>query len=62
LEKYTKFQTAIDKLKIKYTTSLLQQYLLKYIDEPDEALINIECMKKIGDSAIIDNGGEGMYN
>lgn len=62
LEKYTMFQAALDKLKIKYTTSLLQQYLLKYIDEPDEALTNVEFLKKISEASILDNGGEGLYS
>ena len=57
-----KFQTALNHLHIKYTTSILQQYLLHYIGNPEAALKNIEDMKRFHISSIIDAGAENMYN
>ena len=41
-------------LQIKVSTALLQQYLMQYMDQPDEALSNVEKMKKMFDSAKVD--------
>ena len=50
----SKFYNSCCALRIKMTTSLLQQYLLKYIDDVDGALKNIEEMKKMFDSSKVD--------
>ena len=51
-------------LDIKISISLLQQYLMKYLDKPDEAIKNIDELKKMYDSSHIskDSGETGLYN
>jgi SpoVK/Ycf46/Vps4 family AAA+-type ATPase len=44
-QKQAEFYTACVELKIKISTSLLQQYLMKYMDAQDGALSNVEEMK-----------------
>lgn len=48
------FYKACADLQIKISTALLQQYLMQYMDQPDEAISNIENMKKMFDSAKVD--------
>ena len=50
-EQATKFIQKCQSLPItNITTSLLQQYLMKYIDEPDKAIENIDELRTIYDS------------
>ena len=58
------FFTALKGLNIKVTVSLLQQYLLKYVDMPDEAIKNIEELKKMNESSIIEKSAEdtGLFS
>ena len=51
-------------LNIKITTSLLQQYLLKYIDNPQDAINNINEMKICFDASNVSKDAEktGLYN
>ena len=52
------------KLNIKITTALLQQYLMKYIDKPKEAIDNIEEMKRMFDTTNVskDADSTGLYS
>lgn len=52
--KIQEFYKACTTLQIKISTALLQQYLMQYIDMPDEAISNVEKMKKMFDCAKID--------
>jgi chaperone BCS1 len=49
--KIQEFYKACADLQIKICTALLQQYLMQYIDQPDEAISNVEKMKKMYDSS-----------
>lgn len=57
------FYNACHTLNIKITTALLQQYLMKYIDKPLEAIENVDEMKKMYDGANISKEAEntGLY-
>ena len=59
-----KFYDAVKGLKIKVTFSLVQQYLLKYLDNPLLAIENINEMKLIYNSSIVDKAAEdtGLYS
>ena len=59
-----KFYDAIKSLKIKVTFSLVQQYLLKYLDNPVLAIENINEMKLIYNSSVVDTAAEdtGLYS
>ena len=46
-EQVNRFYSECCKLSIKLTTSLLQQYLMKYLDEPEKAIENIDELKII---------------
>ena len=52
--KMQEFYKACAALQIKISTALLQQYLMQYFDAPDEAISNVEKMKKLFDSAKVD--------
>ena len=52
--KIQEFYKACATLQIKISTALLQQYLMQYIDQPVEAIANVEKMKKMFDSAKVD--------
>ena len=52
--KIQEFYKACTTIQIKICTALLQQYLMQYIDQPDDAISNIEKMKKMFDSAKVD--------
>lgn len=41
-------------MQIKISTALLQQYLMQYMDQPDEAISNVEQMKKMFGDAKVD--------
>jgi hypothetical protein len=58
------FYSACCNLNINITTALLQQYLMKYIDLPQDAIDNIEEMKQMYNSAITSKEAEetGLYN
>lgn len=58
------FYTAVKDLRIRITFSLLQQYLLKYLDNPTEAIENVESMKKMHDVSTIDKLAEdtGLFS
>ena len=57
------FYDACHKLNIKITTALLQQYLMKYIDNPVEAIKNIDEMKTMYDKTNVSKEAEetGLY-
>lgn len=61
---HTKFYDECCKLNIKITISLLQQYLIKYIDKPQQALENIEEMQKIYNASDVSTSAEtsGLYS
>ena len=50
--------------KIKFTTALLQQYLIKYIDKPREAIENLDEMKQMFTDADTSKDAEatGLYS
>lgn len=52
--KIQEFYKVCAALQIKISTALLQQYLMQYIDAPDEAISNVEKMKKMFDCAKVD--------
>ena len=59
------FYDKITDLNIKISTSLLQQYLLKYLDMPEEAIKNIDELKKMYESSKVASFEEperGLYN
>ena len=60
-----KFYDELVYLNIKVTTSLLQQYLLKYMKKPDEAIENLGELKKMFDVCNIsprEAGETGLYS
>lgn len=63
-EKLRDFYTACSELKIKISTSLLQQYLMKYMDLPDDALSNVDEMKTMFEKAKIDKEADetGLFS
>lgn len=59
------FYDKITDLDIKISTSLLQQYLLKYLDMPEEAIKNIDELKKMYEASKVASFEEperGLYN
>jgi len=62
--KAKEFYEAVRCLDIKVSISLLQQYLMKYLDTSDDAIKNIDELKKMYDSSHIskDAGETGLYN
>ena len=60
------FYDELSRFNINISASLLQQYLLKYIDEPniDKAIDNIDELKKMYDAAHVSKeaGETGLYN
>lgn len=63
--KINEFTQLYFELNIKTSTSSLQQYLLKYIGKPDEAIDNIDELKKMFDMANIGpkkTEETGLYN
>ena len=48
-EQVNRFYSECCSLNIKITTSLLQQYLMKYLDQPEKAIENIDELKTIYD-------------
>ena len=58
------FYGAVKDLHIRVTFSLLQQYLLKYVNSPAEAIDNIADMKKMYDASSIDKFAEdsGLFS
>ena len=75
-ENYESLPTSIDKialefydkitdLNIKISTSLLQQYLLKYLDMPEDAIKNVDELKKMYEAskvASFEEPEKGLYN
>jgi len=53
-DKIQEFHKACSGLQIKISTALLQQYLMQYLDMPDDAISNVEKMKTMFDNAKID--------
>jgi tRNA C32,U32 (ribose-2'-O)-methylase TrmJ len=58
------FYDSLQDLNIKISTSLLQQYLMKYLDKPEDAIKNLDELKKMYDACHIcnDAGETGLYN
>ena len=52
--KISEFYTACCDLRIKMTTALLQQYLMKYIDDIVGAIENVDEMKKMFEKSKIE--------
>lgn len=59
-----KFYTELAKFNIKISTSLLQQYLLKYLDDAENAIEKLEELKKMFDACNIAKEAEetGFYS
>ena len=57
------FYNACVALKVKISTALLQQYFMKYIDKPDDAISNVEELKKMYEKSKIDKDTDetGIY-
>jgi len=62
--KCKEFYEALNELNIQITTSLLQQYLMKYLDKPDDAISNVDELKKMYEASKIalETGDVGLYN
>lgn len=59
------FYDELQSLNIKISTSLLQQYLLKYVDSPENAIKNLSELKKMYDSCQIksfEGTPDNIYN
>ena len=63
-ERANEFYNDLCKFNIKISTSLLQQYLLKYLDDPVKAIDNLDELKRMFDSCNISKEAEdsGMYS
>ena len=61
-EKAINFYTELCKYNIKVSTSLLQQYLLKYQFNPDGAIENLDEIKKMYDSCNVNKEAEHVYS
>jgi len=63
-EKAKDFYEDLTRFNINISVSLLQQYLLKYINKPDEAIDNLDKLKKMYDDSHINKeaGETGLYN
>ena len=63
-EDANKFYEKLSDININVCISLLQQYLLKYIDNPQDAIKNIREIKTMYDSSHIQKeaGETGLYN
>ena len=65
-DKAQRFYEELCRFNINISTSLLQQYLLKYINEPniDKIIDNVDELKRMFDAAhIVNEAGEtGLYN
>jgi len=63
-EKAKDFYEELSRFNINISVSLLQQYLLKYINKPDEAIDNIDKLKKMYDDCHVNKeaGETGLYN
>jgi SpoVK/Ycf46/Vps4 family AAA+-type ATPase len=59
-----KFYEALCALNIKVTTCLIQQYLMKYLDQPDLAIKNIHEMKEMYQSCTINKEADetGLFS
>jgi chaperone BCS1 len=59
-----KFYEALCKLNIKITTCLIQQYLMKYLDQPDLAIENIHEMKEMYQTCTINKEADetGLFS
>ena len=63
-EKAQIFYNELTRFNINISVSLLQQYLLKYINQPDEAIANLDTLKKMYDDCHVSKeaGETGLYN
>lgn len=62
-DKATEFYSELCKYNIKISTSLLQQYLLTYLDDAKGAIANLDALKKMYDACNISKEAEdtGMF-
>jgi len=62
--KCKEFYEALNELNIQITTSLLQQYLMKYLDKPNDAISNVDELKKMYEASkvALETGDVGLYN
>jgi len=58
LEKFSEFYTKFKELKVEVTMSLIQEYMFKYLDDPDSAITNIEEIKTLHMACTTDKKGE----
>ena len=63
-EKANAFYEELTRFNINISVSLLQQYLLKYINQPSEAITNLDKLKKMYDDCHVSKeaGETGLYN
>jgi hypothetical protein len=57
-EKFTEFYSKFKELKVEVTMSLIQEYMFKYLDDPDNAITNIDEIKTLYTSCVTDKKGE----
>ena len=63
-EKANEFYEELIRFNITISVSLLQQYLLKYINQPSEAIKNLDTLKKMYDDCHVNKEASetGLYN
>lgn len=57
-EKFAEFYTKFKELSIDVTMSLIQEYMFKYLDDPDSAITNIDEIKALHMACVTDKKGE----
>lgn len=57
-EKFAEFYTKFKELSIDVTMSLIQEYMFKYLDDPDSAITNIDEIKSLHMACVTDKKGE----
>lgn len=58
LEKFTEFYTKFKELKVEVTMSLIQEYMFKYLDDPESAIKNVDEIKTLHMACVTDKKGE----
>ena len=58
LEKFTEFYDRFKELKVEVTMSLIQEYMFKYLDDPESAIKNVDEIKMLHATCITDKQGE----
>jgi hypothetical protein len=57
-EKFTEFYDKFKELNVEVTMSLIQEYMFKYLDDPESAIKNVDEIKMLHTTCITDKQGE----